>query len=361
MIRFTWLQSRTQTVVAFAALLVAAVILAVSGPHLVHLYNTMVATCAAHNDCSTATAVYLRNDATLRTWLNLVVAVVPGIIGMFWGAPLVARELEGGTFRLAWTQSVTRTRWLAVKLGMIGLVSMAAAGLLSLLVTWWASPLDRATMNMFGTFDQRDIVPIGYAAFAFVLGVTVGVLIRRTLPAMATTVVAFVAVRLATTHWIRPRLIAPLQRDFAINPTFGTSIVGVSPGSAGPNTLDVAHPNLPNAWITSMRLIDKSGHALTAQFMNNSCPNLGSGSPGPGAPVGGGLIGGSGNRAEVPQAAQNALQDCIAKVAVKFHEVATYQPASRYWAFQRYELAIYLGAAMILAGFCIWWVRRRLA
>ena len=85
--------------------------------------------------------------ARLRTWLGVLVIVVPGIIGIFWGAPLVARELETGTFRLAWTQSVTRTRWLAVKLAVVGLASMAVAGLLSLMVTWWASPLDRVNVE----------------------------------------------------------------------------------------------------------------------------------------------------------------------------------------------------------------------
>jgi hypothetical protein len=58
----------------------------------------------------------------------------------------VARELETGTYRLAWTQSVTRTRWLAVKLGVVGLTSVAVAGLLSLMVTWWSSPIDRANL-----------------------------------------------------------------------------------------------------------------------------------------------------------------------------------------------------------------------
>ncbi len=62
----------------------------------------------------------------------------------------------------------------------------------------------------------------------------------------------------------------------------------------------------------------------------------------------------------MPVAAQNARQDCIAKVAGKFHEVVTYQPASRYWVFQWYELAIFLGAAVILSGVCIWSVRHRL-
>ena len=106
--------------------------------------------------------------------------VVPGVIGVFWGAPLVARELETGTYRLAWTQSVTRARWIAVKLGVVGLASMAAAGLLSLMVTWWSSPIDRVNMTLYTSFDQRGIVPIGYAAFAFALGVLAGVLIRRT-------------------------------------------------------------------------------------------------------------------------------------------------------------------------------------
>ena len=37
----------------------------------------------------------------------------------------------------------------------------------------------------------------------------------------------------------------------------------------------------------------------------------------------------------------------------------TYQPASRYWAFQWYETAIFLGLAVILAGLCFWQIRRR--
>jgi len=76
---------------------------------------------------------------------------------------------------------------------------MALAGFLGLMLTWWASPIDTVNMNRFapGVFDQRGMVAIGYAAFAFALGVTAGVLIRRTLPAMATTLVAFVAARLA--------------------------------------------------------------------------------------------------------------------------------------------------------------------
>ena len=133
MIRFTWLQFRAQAVVVAGAL----ALLAIAAAGLLH-----------------------RDDGTVRLWLGVLVLVAPGLIGMFWGAPLVAREFEEGTFRLAWTQSVTRTRWMAVKLAVVGLASMAAAGLLSLVVTWWSGPLDRADLNQFATFDQRGIVPV---------------------------------------------------------------------------------------------------------------------------------------------------------------------------------------------------------
>ena len=98
-----------------------------------------------------------------------------------------------------------------MKLAVIGFVSVAFTGLLSLMVTWWSSPIDRVNTQPFGVFDQRDIVPLAYAAFAFALGVAAGVVIRRTIPAMVATLVGFVGVRLAITSWVRPYLFAPLR------------------------------------------------------------------------------------------------------------------------------------------------------
>jgi hypothetical protein len=344
----SWRQFRTQGAVAFGALVVVVVIAAITGPHLIHLYNTTVATCTVRGNCSAATAAFLRNDNSLRMWLGIGVIVVPGILGIFWGAPLVASELEAGTFRLAWTQSISRTRWLSVKLGVIGLASMVVAGLLSLMITWWSSPLDHAAMNVFGTFDQRDIVPIGYAAFAFALGVTAGMLIRRTLPAMATTFVAFVTARLAFIHWIRPHLMAPALRNIALDPsTTGYGSSGLMFFDSGPSTLQPSPPNIPNAWINSTEIVNRTGHALTSQVLKADCPSVGAGGQGPNGPV--------------PAAAQEALRHCVARIGATYHEAVAYQPASRYWAFQWYETAIFFGAALILAGFCFWWVRRRLS
>ena len=84
MIRFTWLQSRTQNLVALAGLVVVAITLAVTGPQLVHLYDTTVATCQTRGDCPTATAQFLRHDALLETWLSILVTAIPALIGIFW-------------------------------------------------------------------------------------------------------------------------------------------------------------------------------------------------------------------------------------------------------------------------------------
>jgi len=353
MIRLTWRQFRGQAVIGTVGLVLVAAVATITGPHLVHLYDTTARTCGPHNDCSSAMSAFLGNDSTLRTWLGTLVVVVPGITGIFWGAPLVARELEAGTHRLIWTQSVTRTRWLGVKIGIIGLVSMIVAGALSLLVTWWASPLDEAKARVFSTFDQRDIVPIGYAAFALALGVTAGVLIRRAVPAMAVTLVVFIATLLAVAHWVRPHLIAPMIRTIGLDPA--TTGFGSSNGSAF--TLVPNSPSLPNSWIYSAQIVDRVDHALSPTYVANACPKLVAGAQ---ATAGGVSASGRVSRVPTPAGAQAELQACFAKVGARFHEVVAYQPGSRYWTFQWYELAIYLGIALVLVGTCTWWVRHRL-
>ena len=210
MIRFTSLQFRIQAAIAVGVLVLVAIAVAITGPNLVHLYDTTVANCKAHGDCSYASNALTQSDSFLQSAFGALLLVLPALVGIFWGAPLIAREFEAGTFRLVWTQSVTRMRWLAVKLGIIGLTSMAVAGLATLMVSWWFSPIDKVTKVQFASFDERGIVVIGYALFAFAFGVAAGLLIRRTLPAMAATLVAFVAARVGMTS-VRPDLITPLH------------------------------------------------------------------------------------------------------------------------------------------------------
>ena len=363
MIWLAWRQIRTQIALIFGLLAVIAIALAVTGPHLVHTYDTIVKPCSSDDDCATVTSQFLKSDRLLQQ-LGVVLLIAPALIGIFWGAPLVARELETGTFRFSWTQSVTRTRWLVTKLAVVGLAGVTSIGLFSLMVTWWSSPLDRVMGTPFSPsfFDRRDLVPLGYAAFAFVLGVTAGMLIRRTLPAMAATLIAFLGVRLAIFEWVRPHLMGPLGivRPFNAQP-------GVTLGPAG-----YAYGHIGSAdWIISEQTINRAGQVIgqnggigpngNLSFnvgQNGSltmagvgaCPNRVRSNIGTGrGPLGGPLS----------SSAAHAFQTCADKLGIR--EVVSYQPLNRYWPFQIYEAAIFLCLALILAGFCVWWVRHRLS
>jgi ABC-type transport system involved in multi-copper enzyme maturation permease subunit len=310
MIRLSWLQFRAQAVTAAAALAAAAVILAATSPH--RALNT-----GAYH------------------WLYMAGLVVlyltPALIGIFWGAPLISRELETGTYRLAWTQSISRTRWLAVKLVLAGLASMATAGLLSLMVTWWSSPLDQLDQFhnyrlSYLTFGARDLTPVGYAAFAFALGVTIGLLLRRAVPAIAITLVVFAAVQVAVPLGVRPHLIPPVR---TVSPLSISNITAVGNQVSTDNLYLPTNVNIPGAWVYSSSVTTAGGST-----------SLG---PAPRACISGSM---------------NACNTALARLHLR--QVVTYQPASRYWAFQCTETGLYLLLALLLAGFCIWWANRRL-
>ena len=127
MIRLALRQFRTEGVIAFAVLVAIAVVLAVTGPHLVSVSDAFKSTCSAAHDCATTNPV-LGVYSSPGHALELIGIIAPALVGIFLGAPLIAREIETGTFRLSWTQSVTRKRWLAMKLGVVGLSAMALGG-----------------------------------------------------------------------------------------------------------------------------------------------------------------------------------------------------------------------------------------
>jgi hypothetical protein len=338
MIWLTWRQFRAQSIGAAAALAVFAVILAVTGPDLAHQYAISgLATCRDPGDCGARTSSFLsqmRSGSVYPALYFLGAAVVylaPALIGAFWGAPLVSRELEAGTWRLAWNQSVTRTRWMAVKLTLIGLAAMATAGLLSLMITWWAAPIDRVggfptTLSQLSRFSPqmfgaRGIAPFGYAAFAFALGVTAGVLIRRTVAAMAVTLAVFAAVQVIMPNVVRPDLIPPAQVTMPIHATLRDMIVTHN----GQITVPAAKPGV---WVISNQTITPDGHVFVL-------------------PV-------------TPACQSGTEQACDAWLAGRhLRQRITYQPASRYWAFQWYETAIFLALAVMLAGLCVWRIRRQ--
>jgi ABC-type transport system involved in multi-copper enzyme maturation permease subunit len=341
MIWLTWRQFRSQAIAAAALLAVLAIALAVTGPDLVARFDQAgLATC--HATCNSLASNFLRDLRTgpynaLFDAGIVLMYLAPALMGIFWGAPLIAREFETGTQRLAWNQSVTRTHWTAVKLALIGLAAVATAGLLSLMISWWASPIDRA-MN-FGQpgsgsgfprlspllFAARGVAPLGYAAFAFALGVTAGALIRKTLPAMALTLVIFAAAQILVPNLVRPHLISPVQVTSAFTARNNNELMISAPSD---KMTVVGSFTRPGAWVLSNKTVTPSGQVFTG-------------------PATAACLGNS------PTACTNWL------AGLHLRQEVSYQPASRFWPLQWIETGIYLVLAAGLAWLCAWQIRRR--
>jgi signal transduction histidine kinase len=315
MIWMSWRQFRTQAVIGAAALAVLAIYLVILGFQIRHTY---------HADGPAG----LTDRYQVRIYLlDGLLILVPVLVGAFWGAPLVARELEAGTHRLAWNQSITRTRWLAVKLLVVGLAAMAVTGLASLLLTWAASPYDRVAGERFTalTFAARNVTPVGYAAFAFLLGTVLGLALRRTVAAMALTIAVLAVVQVFMPTMVRPHLSTPVTADVPVTVRMVRNLTFL--GVHG----NVGGVSVPDAWVVSTSDLLAADGQRVDMVDYNRC------------------MSGSMDR----------IGQCLA--ALHLHVRVAYQPADRYWSFQWRESAIYAALAAALAGLGLWRIRRRLA
>ena len=340
MIWLTWRQARSQLITVTILVLAVTGVLAITGPRLADLAGT-----ANLYDLLTGTD-RLQFNAGLA-----VLATVPALIGAFWGAPLIARELETGTYRLVWNQSVTRTRWLVVKLLGATLATVLAVGVLSLVITWWATPLDGSVSATRGSlpsrmtpisFAMRGVVPVGYAVFALVLGVTVGLVLRRTVPAMAVTLALYILVQVAVPVWVRPHLVGAVTTTIVLSQSTLDGIA-VSPGDPPRLT---AHTESGGAWILQNATVDAQGRATAVPAWFATCL------PDPASTGNGGQ--------EQATAAPGGVDSCLARLTSEgYRQHVVYQPADHFWPLQWAETGLYVGLAGLLAGCCLWRIRRR--
>jgi ABC-type transport system involved in multi-copper enzyme maturation permease subunit len=350
MIRFAWLQSRTQTLVVAGSLAVLAVVAAFTGVHMSHLYANLVAHCEARSNCGIAIGDFLAHESFLQNALDLLLRLFPALIGAFWGAPLLSRELETGTHRLAWTQSVSRRRWVLTRLGILGLATVVLTGALTLTVTWWFRSIDATQDSSYAFFDRRDVVVIGYSLFAFAVGALAGAVVRRTVPAMAATIAVFAAARVAIAVWVRPHLLTPLHTATSL---LNANQFGFETSNGAAPAL-VARGAAPHgAWTIASQLVTSFGHTATlaerTAFVKQYCAQVATPPP---------FHGSGTQRAPVDDAA--AFDACRQHAAQVYHLFVSYQPAGRYWTFQWLELGIFLALALAAGSACYFWVTRRL-
>lgn len=247
-----------------------------------------------------------RFDAVQVQDLDAALLVLPALVGVFVGAPLIARDLEQGLHRLVWTQGVTRTRWLWAKLLLVFTAVAAGAGLVGgvVLALQWPS---QQRADHWRWFDVQVPAFAAYVLFALALGVAVGVVIGRSYPAMAVTFLLFVATRVAVGAFLRPRFMEPLR--FPIS-------------SFGPTQLTAP----PSALFVGDRFFDAGGHERSIDDLLHLMN-------------------------------QKQLGDSLS--AYGWTGWSYYQPDTRFWPFQSIETAIFLGLTALLVGLTFGWLTRR--
>ena len=150
----TWRQHRTQAMACLALLAALAVYAIIEGTSMRTAFsNDNLAGCLARSQGTGCPAAVSDFTGAFGSAVNIafwsVCLIIPGLIGVLVGGSLIARELEYGTWRLAWSQTVPRTRWLAVKLALVtgGLIAVGAA--MTAVITWYRAPMDRVVGHLY--------------------------------------------------------------------------------------------------------------------------------------------------------------------------------------------------------------------
>lgn len=107
-------------------------------------------------------------------------------LGLLLGVPLVAREVEHRTAQLAWTIGRSRVRWLVHRVAFAALVAIALLSLLAVVTEALASAMrgGQDTSQIFWLHGNRGPLIVGRGMLGFGVGVLVGALLGRQLPAL---------------------------------------------------------------------------------------------------------------------------------------------------------------------------------
>ena len=314
----TWRQHRIALAGAVLVLGALAVYLWQTGLQIHQAWTAMV-TChpASSYACGQSAGLFNTRYVPREVVAGILLTLAPALLGAFVGAPVLARELETGTFRYAWTQGFGRWRWTLGKLVPLAIAVAAAAGALSVLSWWYFEP---SFAVHFGTplapalFDLRGVAYAAWTLAAFSIAALAGMLIRRVVPAMAATLAAYAGLVFAAGLYLRQHYLTPLV---------------------------TSNLNLPGSAWTISQWSTKGGKFAFAgrppvNLLQRFCPpaTLGPGKPSPGT-----------------------LAQCLSQHG--YTQWTSYQPASRFWPFQWIEGGWLLALSVLLIAATIWLVRRR--
>jgi ABC-type transport system involved in multi-copper enzyme maturation permease subunit len=307
----TWRQHRAALSGVAVFLGALAVFLWFSGLQIHHAYAA---------DCHPATSLacninFAGRYATAVNVMRAALQAVPALIGAFVGAPVLAREMETGTFRYAWTQGFGRWRWTLGKLVLLAVVVTAAAGAFSALFSWYLHPFSAAGYSIPFATDVFDLIGVAFAAWtlaAFAIAALAGMLIRRVVPTIAAALAVYAGLSVATALWLRQHYMTPLLTSKA---------------------------NLPNsAWSVSQWFTKGGKFAFPwrgSQLVNavsRYCP---------------------------PRVGNSTVSPAQCLSRHGYTMWTSYQPGSRFWPFQWIEGGWLLVLSVLLIAVTVWLVRRR--
>ncbi len=325
----TWRRYRTRIIVLglFMLILVFFMIMTLHG------YHDAVA------NCGTQAGVFFPVTACLRTvqraeshanYVSMGIGLLPFLVGLMLGAPLVASEIDARTNRLAWSQGITRTRWLLSGWLTIAIPLVIAMSLFGIIVQWWASHV--VTSSAFGAgliqntaFDISGVAPIALSVLALSCGTFFGIAFRRFLSPYLGTFIALAAI----VEFIYVKVFPTLAPRMATAATeYGTNTA--LPSALGPDPRYVGY-----GFRRSPGFHATTSTPSTSSIVQHCATTTNAGQTMPG------------NSSYMRCLQINHVQ------AINF-----YQPESHYWILQWREAGIYLVLAAALLGLSIWMVSR---
>jgi ABC-type transport system involved in multi-copper enzyme maturation permease subunit len=321
----TWRQHRATLISVPAVLGAVAVFLLIAGLKVHHDY-TAFAACPLNGSnesdaCQRMISHFNSTDWTMGNTVLILLNLAPALLGAFAGAPVLARELETGTYRYAWTQGFGRERWTIAKLVLLGVAIAALAGAFSQLFVWFFRPfLSVEGMNVLAAtvFTTHGVAFAAWTLAAFAIGAFAGMLIRRIVPAMAVTLGAYLGLDLVT--WLL------LRKNYPVSLVTGNPAIGTGPSS----------PDSP--WILSTWFTGPGGKPASQSVLNQIFSQF----PTNGAPR---------TKLSLPQLLAEH----------QFTEWTRYIPVSRFWPMQFIEGGWLLALSVLLIAATVWLVHRRAA
>jgi hypothetical protein len=303
-----WRQQRPATVAALALLAIAGPLLLVTGWQMTSFarHSGLAACVTAGGDCRLLVEAFATRYRPLLEPVSLLGSLLPVALGLLLGGPLLAREFEQGTHRLAWTQSITRSRWLGARLAMAAGVLVVVAAVAAALLTWWYGRFDQLHISSRAALERGSLLPVATALLAFAIATAAGALTRRAVPALAAGLVAVLvmtaALSLAAQSWLPPR------------PLTVTYPAGTPSPRAGQDDQ-----------VLSSGYRDRGGRDLSTRALDQLCPGT---------------------------AGQRAVDRCLTANGIQ--RVDRYQPASRAWQLALARSALYLVVAALTLALA-WW------